>query len=227
MTVNFFAIKETRFKKYLYNAPCYSTWVFADEDTSHSATDYLCHFAGYIVFPNEGLNTVLRQHSDGGIEYLAVVEDATPEGANLGTWTYARMIPSWDVDRDRDKTLIRWAEIDWDDVLENDDFDNDTAEEILEKMIEGAVDSGYPDIERLRSMSMGRTVYGFSEHDFRHIKGCPDILLERPPGGGLHLSHLTEDNRYFKRRYFFHTESQARQDFWEYLQEQGVKPEVD
>ena len=228
MSINVIAVKETRHKKYLLNSPCYSIWVFADEDPSHTATEYKCHFAGYKVFPNEKLCALLCQQPNGGIGYLSVVEDSFPSGGNIIVdWTHSEMMTAWDVDRDRGKTLIRLKEIDWEALAESeaDVHVTHSFEDLLQGEIESAFELGYPDIDRLRLLSEGKTVYGFSEHDFRYIKGCPDITVERPPSGGLHLSHLDESNNYHKQRYFFHTESQARQSFWEYLQKQGVKPE--
>lgn len=228
MTINFFATRETKWNQYLLNSPCFATWTFVDEDPEHSAAEYKCHFVQYLVFPNEELRSLLRDHLDGGDEYLSGVQDSFPDGSKgiVGSWTYSGMLPCLDVDRNRNRSLIRWREIDWD-VLETyeDCTDNTTLEEIIQEGIEEAIDCGYPDVERLRAISEGQTVYGFSSHDFRYIEGCPMVSLERTSSGGFVLSHIDESNVFHKQRYFFHSEGQARKDFWEYLQEQGVKPE--
>ena len=225
MTINFFAVKETKHRKYLLDSRCFALWVFADEDPSHTATEYKCHFAGYKVFPNEKLYALLCQQPDGGLDYLNTVEQADPEGEGVGTWTHAEMFLCFDIDANRYNALIRWKEIDWETELEDQDPDECSFEDLLQEEIESAVEHGYPDMDQLRAISEGKTVYGLSKHDFRYIEGCPEITVERPSNGGLLLSYRDENDDLHKQRYFFHTESQARRDFWHYLQEQGVKPE--
>lgn len=46
-----------------------------------------------------------------------------------------------------------------------------------------------------------------------------DIYVERPLSGGLLLSCI-EDNMYFKKRYFFYSEEEARELFTEYVKKQ-------
>ena len=248
MSVNVIAIKETGWEEYLFDSPCYGIWVYAEEDpTNNQENDYKLYFVKYEVFPNakleahlESLNRCKTDHS-----YLNEVEASCPE----------HEFDFIDTDKaDNDDTLIRREEFDWEEFhleqaqeseqfrIGEETFIADKIEEYLESF---RCNGGYPDYPRLNSIVSptrldpesggfylpgvpGFNMSEFSESDFRYIKGQSiEIAVERPLSGGLLLTASTDDfpSQYYKQRYFFHTEGQARQSFWEYLQKQGVKPE--
>jgi len=53
-------------------------------------------------------------------------------------------------------------------------------------------------------------------------KKCPPITLERISNGGYLLTYIGDNNVFYKQKYFYYTQKEAREDFWDYLKEQGI-----
>jgi len=54
-------------------------------------------------------------------------------------------------------------------------------------------------------------------------KKCPPITLESIRSGGYLLTYLGDNNDvFYKQKYFYYTQKQARKLFWDYLQGQGI-----
>lgn len=228
MTVNVIAIPETGWEEELFNSPCYGIFLYCTEEEHPEApTYYRLHFFKYQIFPNDALEAHLETleaaaklagdyfEDQARHEYLDEFENSCPEYP----FDFIRV-----EDADSNESVIQLAEVPYE------EFEGDE-KEAVESCLEGCRESlqrngGYPDHPRLLAISnkRGWTQPEFSQSDIRYIEGAPEFTVERPGSGGLLIR--TQDFE-FKHRYFFCTEVEARQEFWEYIVSEGYVPEPD